>query len=838
MALTLLVLVLAQAPAAPATVEPPRPVSDTAIPYPEGVPAPSEAIAVQVKIRIGPDGLVQQVDLVQGCGVPAVDGWVLRRAALFTFAPAKIDGVPMAVEIAFTQRFQPPPAPVEPVDDGPPRTAELRGRLRTMGTREPVKFATVAAELDGRQYSVEAQPDGRFRLPLPPGEARVTVHVTGSNPFLQQEVLKAGEAVVVTYLVERERYDPYEIVVVGQQRRSEVSRVTLRGPELTQIPGTFGDPYRVIHTLPGVASVVSLLPFPVVRGASPSSTGFLLDGARVPLLFHLMAGPSVVHPEFIDEVRFYPGGAPVEYGGYTAGIVDGRTRRARKDERLIDFDINMLQTGGLVRWPLELLDATVTGAGRIGYPGVILSLATDQVSLSYWDYQLRLDGGTSRNGWVVFAYGASDTLETPDPAADPEDTSPPLVPTLVLRFHHLDLRFHHGGGPVDAEYRVIGGTDRTLNTDSDVTTWSVEPRTRFSWKDGEWLTLALGLEGSWKHTSVGTPEGFVEVPEEEDDPGLSLFTDDLSNQWVGSAYVEALWRPTPEWLVRPGFRTDVYGDTHTVEPGYDPRLTLRYRVAEPPFHAARNPDDGVWLKGGVGLYHQPPRFFLPLPGLDTMPLRFGLLQSLQYNLGVETPLLEGFELDVNGYYNDMDPIVFDLEFNQEDVNNVANDTVVPAEDEPLDEGSTADRLLQPQVGRSFGLELLLRQTDRSGPYGWISYTLSRSERRKDGGWVPYDFDKTHLLNLVAGLPLPRNWDLSLRLQYQSGKPTTTTAGYNTGRVDGYVRVDLRIDKRAVYKSWLLDFYVDITNIALLPEEVAPGQELRYVLPTFGLRGRI
>ena len=103
--------------------------------------------------------------------------------------------------------------------------------------------------------------------------------------------------------------------------------------------------------------------------------------------------------------------------------------------------------------------------------------------------------------------------------------------------------------------------------------------------------------------------------------------------------------------------------------------------------------------------------------------------------------------------------------------------------------------------------------------------------------MPYDFDRTHLVNVVAGLPLRRNWDLGLRLQYQSGKPATTTDGYNTARTAGYVRFDVRVDKRAVWRSWLLDFYVDITNIALLPEEVTPGTTIRYVLPTVGLRGR-
>ena len=41
----------------------------------------------------------------------------------------------------------------------------------------------------------------------------------------------------------------------------------------------------------------------------------------------------------------------------------------------------------------------------------------------------------------------------------------------------------------------------------------------------------------------------------------------------------------------------------------------------------------------------------------------------------------------------------------------------------------------------------------------------------------------------------------------------------------------------MYKGWLLDFYVDIMNAALLPEEVTPGVNIRYVLPTVGLRAR-
>ena len=693
----------------------------------------------------------------------------------------------------------------------------------------------MAALVAGRRYSVETDPKGYFRLPLPAGAARVTVHAPNCLPFLQQEKLAPRQEIAVTYYVEREHYDPYEIVVVGEQRRVEVSRITLRGPEIHQIPGTFGDPFRVIQALPGTSSMASLLPFPVVRGAAPSSTGFMLDGSRVPLLFHLLAGPSVIHPEFIDEVQFFPGGAPVLYGGYIGGIIDGRTRRARPDERLIDVDVNVLEAGALIREPFPKLGISVTAAGRYGYPGGILSLATDRMSLKYWDYQLRVDGGNARNGWTFFAFGAGDELETRG-ATPPGQPKPPLTPAIIFDFHRIVLSGYHGNGSgtFDGLYRLVLGYDHTDAVGSNVSNWTLEPTLRWTWKAHKALTFTWGVEGVIRDIVQGTPSTF----------GANfvggLLTQDLHHMYTGGALLEAIWRPTPRWLIRPGVRGDIYSDGTTEKHAGDPRLTVRYklRTFDLPDVPPTSDASALWLKAAVGLYHQPPRFLLPLPGMDMMPIKYGLLQSIQSSLGAEAPLPYRFSVSVEGYFSWMDPTIFNFNLNDPNVNNLGNLGLFPTSTSqgPSDAQKFLQRQTTPQQGRAYGLELLLRRQAKSGIFGWVSYTLSRSERH-DTAWAPYDFDRTHILNLVAGLPLPRNWDLGVRLQYQSGRPVTTTYGYNTARTAGYVRIDVRIDKRAVFKGWLLDFYVDLINAALLPEEVMPGQSIRYVLPSIGLRGR-
>jgi hypothetical protein len=464
----------------------------------------------------------------------------------------------------------------------------------------------------------------------------------------------------------------------------------------------------------------------------------------------------------------------------------------------------------------------------------LLSLATSDASLSYWDYQLRVDGGSKANGWTAFLFGANDELDTVAPNADPNDPTPPLAPSLILGFHRLDLRYHQTVGRLETLYRVVGGYDHTYSQGTDFTLLTVAPelRTRFTYS--KQLAIAAGIEGSARDLSQGSGTNAMGGP-------LATITSQLSTAYAGGAFAETLWRPTEDWLIRPGVRGDTYHDATATKSAIDPRLTVRYKLGhrELPDVAPDSDDSAVWLKGSAGIYHQPPRFVVPLPGLDEMPLKYGLLRSVQTSLGAELPLEHSFQLSTETFFNYMDPTIFDLSINAASAGTAAQPTLIPTSVvTPQDRGDMfIERLTKPQQGRAYGLEVLLRRQAKSGVFGWISYTLSKAERNRDGMWAPYDFDRTHLLNLVAGLPLRRNWDVGMRMQYQTGLPATTTAGYNTARADGYVRFDVRVDKRAVWQSWLLDFYVDITNIALLPEEVTPGNRIRYVLPTVGLRGR-
>ena len=63
----------------------------------------------------------------------------------------------------------------------------------------------------------------------------------------------------------------------------------------------------------------------------------------------------------------------------------------------------------------------------------------------------------------------------------------------------------------------------------------------------------------------------------------------------------------------------------------------------------------------------------------------------------------------------------------------------------------------------------------------------------------------------------------MRWQYQSGKPTTTTSGYNAARGGGYLRFDLRVVPPESYGNLLQHFTGSKHhNVALREDAVRRG----------------
>jgi hypothetical protein len=167
-------------------------------------------------------------------------------------------------------------------------------------------------------------------------------------------------------------------------------------------------------------------------------------------------------------------------------------------------------------------------------------------------------------------------------------------------------------------------------------------------------------------------------------------------------------------------------------------------------------------------------------------------------------------------------------------------------------------------GRVYGGELLLRQELWKNFFGWVSYTLSRSERKDHPGeaWHLFQFDQTHILTVVASYKLPRGYQVGIRFRYVTGNPYTPiqTAYFNSNnnrytpvlgtlygsRLGSFNQLDLRFDKTWTFDRWRFSVYLDIQNFynAANPEGVTYNYNYTKtstinglpILPVLGLRG--
>ncbi len=433
-----------------------------------------------------------------------------------------------------------------------------------------------------------------------------------------------------------------DVEVVGV--RKEVGQTTLGGGEVRQLPGAFGDAFRAMEALPGVTPILSGLPFFYVRGAPPGNVGYYLDGVRVPLLYHLGLGPSVVHPGMVDHVDFYPGGFPARFGRFAGGILSGETR-APATELHGEGNVRLVDAGVLVEAPLTR-DVTALVAGRYSYTALLLTLVAavtgNKARLDYWDYQTRVAWRATRDDTLsVFAFGSYDYLGAEDGGE--------FKDLFSTQFHRLDLRW---------DRRLRDGRVRlalTLGWDSTGTQDVIGVRDRLAGARFEYekrlaanLRLRAGADAWLDHYDLTTtPKKNTDTTADGQESNAS---DDPSriypprNDTVWGAWADVVYKPHPRVEIIPGARFDFFGSAQdTIEtsgaagpirsnggagkPAFDPRLATRVRV-----------HPRVTSVEQVAISHQPPSFFVPVPGLQVGRLKSGLQTALTLSQGFEVDL--------------------------------------------------------------------------------------------------------------------------------------------------------------------------------------------------------
>ncbi len=749
--------------------------------------------------------------------------------------------------------------------------ARLRGRVFDFGSRDAVAGARIIPK-DGSAAAVTDE-SGAFSLDLVAGTHEIVIRAAGYEDLSTRVTLAKDQVLEFEYRLEPTVAGKGYRTVVRQRAEIALSSTTLREAEMREVPGTRGDPLRVVSSLPGVAQLAGFLPYVVVRGAAPGNTGYYMDGSRVPILFHVALGPSVIHPYFIDSVDFYPGGAPVRLGRYISGMIEARTRPARRDRVRGDVDLRLTDAGGLLEIPFNRAylpgctsrrklkckrgpgKGSLTLAGRYSYTGALLSLVQSAARIKFWDYQARLDHAVGPNADItMFAFGSYDEVGD-------KQLKDPFVRFV---FHRIDTRIRQRlRNDGSATYAVVLGVDQTGITRFKTNEWRVAPRLDVRLPINERVAIGLGIDQEFQIFRLAQNLRDLEGVKVED---ISLLLSDRFVSATGAYFELLLRRGAVE--VRPGVRMDIYAQvgsspytpnadslTHAI--GVDPRVTFREQVRP------------RWvLKQALGLYHQPPSVPIPIPGIESFGFERGLQQNAQASFGYEFQLIpDRLQLQQEAYVGYLS--------NLQDY-----DLGESAQEQPVEE---LEDIITKVSGWAYGLETLVKLDPELRVFGWAAYTLSRSTRDfRVGGHAPSNWDQRHIVNVVLGYRVSNKWNFGGRVHYHTGRPWTApvddqtmlealASNRNNARLPAFFQLDLRIERNWRFRNWQLDLFLDIANATYSREifqcvaddsnlvgQVTPfssrmayaanidpnrgiarctPQGFRYVVPSLGLRGR-
>jgi len=557
--------------------------------------------------------------------------------------------------------------------------------------------------------------------------------------------------------------------------------------ELREVPGAFGDPFRVLEALPGVVPVVSGLPYVYVRGAPPAATVYYYDDIQLPALFHMALGPAVVHAAMVGPIEFYPGVAPARYGRKTGGVVAGQAaHRPLRPGLHGELELRLVDMQAYLATPLPNGGRLEAGA-RFGYPGLLTKFFEPRAVVQYWDYQVRASTPLAVDTDLsLVVLGSYDMLG--------ERTKSGLERVIELQFHRLEARAVTRRATLEVGYALSGGIERSgFGDEFEVQSLRLGPRF--------WLTKRLGdlqlRVGADMLASFGKISDPLADDEESDESGGSsggsstvgdgsatnpIYASAGTRNVLG-AYVELIWPFAARWRLDAGLRADLWLTGGDAQAALEPRILLRHEL---------HPRVSVHVAGGLG--YQPAVFLIPLPGIADVALDRGLQRAIQSELGLNLELPASLTAEAKLYAHFYDSMLSFEALDDSDVQCSGDGS----------ECSESDEFAR-MSAYSYGTELLLRRAYRERFSGWLAYTLSRADGKTDGGRaLTPSFDVRHVGNLVMQWRISAKWHVSLRGFGQSGRfPFAASSSLDERqrrRLPPFFRGDLQIS-RLWQRSW-------------------------------------
>jgi hypothetical protein len=618
-----------------------------------------------------------------------------------------------------------------------------------------------------------------------------------------------------------------EVVVESRRKddnliKAQMGTETLNMKSISKVPVIFGekDVLKTIQLLPGVKSAGEGNSGFYVRGGGADQNLILLDEAPVYNASHLLGFFSTFNSDAIKDATLIKGNGPAQYGGRLSSVLDVKMKEGNNKNYTVNGGLGLISSRLSIEGPIQEDKSSFILSGRRTYADVFLK-ATEKFKdniLYFYDFNAKANYKIDDKNRIYFSgyFGRDELgLGTNFSIDWGNKTGTVRWNRVINNKLFLNTSFIYS----DYSYNVgLKNGETNFNVNSNIK--DVNLKQDYTYYLNPKNTIRYGFN-SILHTI--TPSVFSGTVKNNVN---KVGRNGLENAIYVNNNFKASQLLTFDYGLRASAYTIMGGDIYNIYDGdkitssvllqknefgktyvnLEPRFTGNYRLndlSSVKFAYARNVQHLHLLSNATAAS----------PSDQWIGDSYNIKPELadQTSVGYARNFKNNtYELGVELYYKSMQ--------NQLDYKDGTNINTIADVESALLYG----------VGRAYGLELIAKK--KLGSFsGWVSYTLSKTERKidgiNDGQWYNAKQDRTHDISIVTILELNQKWTVSGVFVYYTGNAVTFPTGkYNLGgqtifqyasrnanRMPDYHRLDLSVTyenkkKKKNEGSWNFSLY--------------------------------
>ncbi|MBQ4216065.1 MAG: TonB-dependent receptor, partial [Bacteroidales bacterium] len=562
------------------------------------------------------------------------------------------------------------------------------------------------------------------------------------NDNMRKNVRLVSSAINIDNVVVTSKAQDYNI------SSTQVGAQTLSMQEIKMVPVLFGenDVLKTLQLMPGVKSAGEGGSGYYVRGGGADQNLILLDDAPVYNASHMMGMFSVFNGDAIKDANLYKGSMSAEYGGRLSSVLDVTMQEGNREAFHGQGGIGTISSRVELEGPIQKDKSSYLIAGRRTYADIFLKLRRDsslrQTKLHFYDVNYKVsDVINEKNKIELSGYMGRDVFKFRDMFGmdggnitatlafthlSSEKTK--LVSSLVFsRFNSklsmdmamADMSLVTGITDVnwkgDCEYRM---TDNTLHFGGNVTYHTFFP--------GELKTSMVENPIKLENKKALEANVYIDNSQNIRDVLKLQYGVRFSN-FIGLGPSTVYdYNDEHEKIDSVSYKR---GECVSYYPNVEPRLSANFRLNETSSVKASYTRTCQFVhliqSSTVAM---PTDYWMPSSNTvkpqTCSQVSVGYFRNFNENM---------YESSVEVYYKKMN--------NQIDYENGTN----------LYLNVDLEAYLLYGHSRSYGLELFVKK-ELGDLTGWISYSLSKSEKQfqgiNSGAWYPVRYDRTHDVSIV------------------------------------------------------------------------------------------